>query len=73
MTFSLAGFVDDIKNSVAFRRPAKPKPLTDEEIRSELAERVARDERERNERLPLLAQMFPDKFEAKDLFSELGL
>lgn len=73
MTFSLSGFVNDIQNSSAFSPPKRTKPLTDAEIRKELAAREAQDERERNERLPLLAQMFPDKFESKDLFSELGL
>ena len=71
--FSLDGFVDDIKSSSAFKPKKRTRPLTDEEIRIELAEREAQDERERNERLPLLAQIFPNTFKARDFFSDLGL
>ena len=73
MAFSLLGFVDDIQKSKAFKGQQTKRLKTDEETRLELEEREKRDERERNERLPLLAQMFPNKFESKDFFSELGL
>lgn len=46
------------------------KPLTKAQIAEELRLRELQDQREREERAVLLAELFPGKFEAPDLFKD---
>jgi len=52
---------------------AKRRPLTKEEITAELEQRELNDAREFQERSILLAEIFPDKFKAPNLFDDLDV
>ena len=58
---------DAFSDTLASVRP-KTKRLTDQEIAQELKQREIQDKEEREERAILLSQLFPDKFQATDLF-----